>query len=186
MQGGPPLASKGDPCDAMSGSAARVENTRQPPVKCDSVRKRPALSTTIRSASGRTSSARAPQVSPADRISAALHFIEAHYSERLTGVMLAHVTGLERSHFVKLFRCTIGRTLHDYITDRRVQRACDLLRQGLKVEAVSLAVGFPSRGTFYRAFRAETAMTPAAYRLSYSNAARKADPTEQDTNPVAP
>jgi transcriptional regulator GlxA family with amidase domain len=132
------------------------------------------------------SSVHGPQAGPPERIAVALHFIEAHYAERLTGVTLAQVAGLERSHFMKLFRSSTGRTPHAYITHRRIQRACELLREGLKVEAVSLAAGFPARGTFYRAFRAATAMTPAVYRSAHAIIDQKAHPTEQDTNTIAP
>jgi transcriptional regulator GlxA family with amidase domain len=96
----------------------------------------------------------------------ALEIIRARYSESLTTQVVARLVGLERTYFAALFRKTTGETPHAVLTRTRVQRACELLAQGVKVEAVSLAVGFRARGAFYRAFRTLTGTTPAEFRAT--------------------
>jgi AraC-like DNA-binding protein len=41
-----------------------------------------------------------------------------------------------------------------------------LIRQGQKIEAVSLMVGYRSRKNFYRHFKAAVGMTPLTYKLT--------------------
>ena len=98
----------------------------------------------------------------------ALEIIRDHYAESLTTEAVARLVGLERTYFAALFRKTTGETPHAVLTRTRVQRACELLEQGVKVEAVSLAVGFRARGAFYRAFRTLIGTTPAEYRVTHS------------------
>ena len=48
----------------------------------------------------------------------------------------------------------------------RIERAAALLRDGDKVEAVMLLVGYRSKKSFYQHFQALMGVTPGAYRVS--------------------
>jgi AraC-like DNA-binding protein len=53
----------------------------------------------------------------------------------------------------------------------RLDRASALIRDGVKIEAVALLVGYRSKKNFYRQFKRRFAMTPSAYGASMRNEA---------------
>ena len=92
--------------------------------------------------------------------------IEREYANPLTLAVLAAAIGRERTYAARMFRRCTGKTLHGYLTATRVRRARQLIREGYKVEAAMLLVGYRSKKNFYRQFRAYTGVTPGAYRDS--------------------
>jgi transcriptional regulator GlxA family with amidase domain len=79
---------------------------------------------------------------------------DRHYPEPLGLEQLAAVAGLSKYHFQRLFRATYGRSPATYLTERRIERAQDLLRAtNLTVTEVCHAVGFSSLGSFSSRFR---------------------------------
>ncbi|MFL9902655.1 AraC family transcriptional regulator [Paraburkholderia fungorum] len=72
-----------------------------------------------------------------------IEFIEAHLDQRLTLDELAAHTGLSVPHFKVLFRETLGMPVHQYVVQRRVERARTLLLQGgLSASQIALETGF--------------------------------------------
>jgi AraC family transcriptional regulator len=70
-------------------------------------------------------------------------FIEAHLDRRLTLSELAALADLSVPHFKVLFRATLGVPVHQYVVQRRVERARTLLLQGrLSASQVALDAGF--------------------------------------------
>ena len=64
------------------------------------------------------------------------------------------MAGLSKYHFLRLFRATYGLTPGEYVSQRRIERAQDLLRAtGLSVTEVCFAVGFSSLGSFSSRFK---------------------------------
>ncbi|HEX3930051.1 MAG TPA: AraC family transcriptional regulator [Nocardioides sp.] len=53
---------------------------------------------------------------------------DRHYAEPLDLAALARVAGLSEFHFHRLFAATYGRTPAAYLSERRIERAQDLLR----------------------------------------------------------
>jgi AraC-like DNA-binding protein len=91
--------------------------------------------------------------------------VDRHYAEPLDLDALARVAGLSKYHFLRLFGATYGRTPGAYLSERRVERAQDLLRAtNLSVTEVCHAVGFSSLGSFSSRFRAITGETPSAFQ----------------------
>jgi AraC-like DNA-binding protein len=72
---------------------------------------------------------------------------------------------LSRYHFLRLFRQAFRRTPHQYLTERRIQKAKELLAAAeLSVTDVCFDVGFESLGSFSTLFRRHVGCTPIAYR----------------------
>ncbi|TDY22227.1 AraC family transcriptional regulator [Paraburkholderia sp. BL6665CI2N2] len=72
-----------------------------------------------------------------------IEFIEAHLDQRLTLSELAALVGLSVPHFKALFRETLGMPVHQYVVQRRVERARTLLLQGkLSASQIALDTGF--------------------------------------------
>lgn len=84
---------------------------------------------------------------------------------------LAAVARLSKFHFLRLFRSTYGMTPGEYVSQRRIERAQDLLRAtNLTVTEVCHAVGFTSLGSFSARFRAVVGETPTQFQARYATA----------------
>ena len=91
------------------------------------------------------------------------------YAEPLDVESLAAVAGLSKYHFLRLFRATYGPTPGEYVSQRRIERAQDLLRAtGLSVTEVCFAVGFSSLGSFSSRFKAVVGETPSQFQARYA------------------
>lgn len=91
--------------------------------------------------------------------------IDRQYAEPLTVSSLAAEAGYSLSHFIRAFHATYGETPAQFLSRRRVERACELLRSvNLTVTEICWLVGFASLGTFSTRFSELVGMSPAAYR----------------------
>ncbi|WP_029541193.1 helix-turn-helix domain-containing protein [Serinicoccus profundi] len=115
-----------------------------------------------------------PQRAPGDvlvHLRRARDHVDRHYREPLDLDMLAGLAGLSKYHFLRLFRATYGRTPGVYLSERRVERAQDLLRgTNLSVTEVCHAVGFSSLGSFSSRFRLIVGESPSAFQARYAAA----------------
>ncbi|MGC4110676.1 MAG: AraC family transcriptional regulator [Nocardioides sp.] len=97
---------------------------------------------------------------------------DRHYAEPLDLASLAAVAGLSKYHFHRLFAATYGRTPAAYLSERRIERAQDLLRAtNLTVTEICHAVGFSSLGSFSSTFRRIVGETPSDFQRRYATGA---------------
>ena len=90
----------------------------------------------------------------------------------LTLEEMATVACLSKYHFLRLFKSTYGLTPMEYVSQRRIERAQDLLRAtNLTVTEVCMAVGFSSLGSFSSRFRALVGESPSAFQQRYASGA---------------
>lgn len=81
----------------------------------------------------------------------------------------ARIALLSKFHFLRVFTAAYGVTPGVYVTNRRIERAQDLLRTtNLTVTEVCLAVGYSSLGSFATRFRAITGETPGAFQRRWA------------------
>jgi AraC-like DNA-binding protein len=92
-------------------------------------------------------------------------FIDRHFARPLTVERLAARSGLSTFHFIRAFRTAVGVTPHQYLRQRRLDRAKELLvTTPLPVTEICDQIGFQSLGSFSSLFRRMTGETPAEYR----------------------
>ena len=97
---------------------------------------------------------------------------DLHYTEPLDLETLAGIAGLSKFHFQRLFKATYGRTPARYLTERRVERAQDLLRAtNLTVTEVCFAVGFSSLGSFSTRFKSMVGESPTEFQPRHASGA---------------
>ena len=97
---------------------------------------------------------------------------DRNFAEPLDLAQLAAVATISKWHFHRLFTATYGSTPAAYLSQRRVERAQDLLRStNLTVTEVCHAVGFTSLGSFSSRFRELVGESPTAYQRRYASGA---------------
>jgi AraC family transcriptional regulator len=96
-----------------------------------------------------------------------LDYIDAHLTDELGLVELAAIAALSPHHFVEAFKISVGKSPHQFVIERRVQRAVDLLRDDDRsIAEVARAVGFASQSHLTGNFRRVTGLTPGRFRRS--------------------
>ena len=91
---------------------------------------------------------------------------------------LAQRAGLSRSAFAERFTRLLGQSPAAYITDRRLDRAAQLLRSTqTTVSKIGHAVGYTSDAAFSRAFRRRFDQPPTRWRKTHAHTPRPADST---------
>ena len=99
------------------------------------------------------------------RLRRVVDYIHSSLGNEITLGELAELAGLSPNYFLGAFRRATGKTPHRYLTERRIARACELLRNPHRsIVDVSLAVGFSSQSHLTTVFRRFLKTTPAAYR----------------------
>lgn len=116
-----------------------------------------------------TSTAPAP---PTRDLRKVQEFIDRHYAKPLTVDRLAALAGLSPFHFIRAFRKAAGTTPHQYLRNRRIARAKELLTTTpIPVTEICDQIGFQSLGSFSTLFRRLTGQTPAKYRATHRRSA---------------
>ena len=115
----------------------------------------------------RASTDRMPPARPA--VVRAVEFMRAERHRPLGIEQVAAAAGMSRRTLDRIFAADLGRTVHDYLVDLRMQDARQLLRQtSLRVTEVARRSGYRSLTPFKKMFTARTGMPPSAYRRHLS------------------
>jgi len=78
---------------------------------------------------------------------------------------LADLAGINKSHLCRVFKQSVGMTLHSYLLNVRLDRARQLLgRSEVSISQVAELSGFSGASQFTRAFRQYVKETPTSYR----------------------
>jgi transcriptional regulator of acetoin/glycerol metabolism/AraC-like DNA-binding protein len=94
-------------------------------------------------------------------------YVETHLGESIDLLMLAGVAGLSVHHFARQFKQSAGVAPHAYLTQKRVERAREMLVQtDRSLAEIAFAVGFFDQGHLARHFRHMLGTTPREFRWS--------------------
>ncbi len=94
-------------------------------------------------------------------------FLTRRLHAKLERSEIARAFGLSSSHCARLFRDATGTTMHERLTELRIERAKVLLREGTQsISDIALEVGFDSFSHFTRMFRSRAGVLPSDYRRS--------------------
>jgi AraC-like DNA-binding protein len=109
---------------------------------------------------GRLSSATPQQTRPVRR---AMQYLRERLAESITLEDLATHSALDKFHLCRAFRAQIGMPPHAYLTHLRIQRARELLAQGVRASDLAPRVGLYDQSQLTRHFRRIVGTTPARY-----------------------
>ncbi len=113
------------------------------------------------------------------RLSPVIDYIRRNLRDDVSLETLAALAGLSPNYFLGAFREVTGQTPHRYVTELRIARACELLRDPHRpITEVSLAVGFSSQSHLTEVFRRTLKTTPAAYRRQVLGLGRNGETSE--------
>src|SRR5437867_915041 len=109
-----------------------------------------------------------------ERLRRARQFIDDSYDQPLDLAAISQQACLSRYHFLRLFRDTFETTPHQYLIQRRIEKAKELLRgRSLTVTDVCFEVGFESLGSFSSLFHRCVGRAPSSYRRRERQALKK-------------
>jgi AraC-like DNA-binding protein len=116
-----------------------------------------------------------PSPHPARHLLRAKDLADARYREPLDVKALARAARLSPAHFSREFRREFGESPHQYLLNRRLERAAALLRAtDRSVADICLTVGLRSVGSFTTSFGRMFGMTPTQYRAAHPPATLRA------------
>ncbi|KGT91923.1 AraC family transcriptional regulator [Erwinia typographi] len=92
-------------------------------------------------------------------------FIEEHLASPLTLAELALQAGLSEFHFARMFKQSTKLAPHQYVMQRRMAKAEQMVRQGSQpLTEIALACGFSSSSHFSNRFKSVYGIMPSALR----------------------
>lgn len=102
------------------------------------------------------------------RIGEALSHLEQNIQNEVDLEELANIAHMSRRSFLRVFQSATGSSPLAWLIERRIERACGLLRHTDKrITEIAFDVGFNDSNYFTRQFRKTTGVSPRQYRLRH-------------------
>ena len=102
-----------------------------------------------------------------------MDYIYDHLYEQIRVSDLAALTELNESYLSVLFKKETGKTISDYVRQRRVEAAEGMLRYSdYSCSDIANYLAFCSQSHFISVFRKATGLTPRQYRQRYGSGER--------------
>lgn len=93
-----------------------------------------------------------------------LKYVDEHYCEDITRNDLVNLVYISPDYCSRLFTKETGRSLKQYVMEKRMEKAKRLLLSDLPVKMVALETGYTNFSYFSKAFREVTGRSPMEYR----------------------
>ena len=94
-----------------------------------------------------------------------MNWLDEHFAEEFHLDALAKAVHLSPNHVSHLFRKETGKTVVEYLTNRRLKEACLLLKTTtLPVQEIGERCGWPNFAYFCNVFKKNIGLTPKSYR----------------------
>jgi transcriptional regulator GlxA family with amidase domain len=97
-------------------------------------------------------------------VDAVLRTLANNFARSLSVQTLAAGVGLKARTLSGRFKQEVGQSIHRYLTRLRLAESLPRIARGEKLDVVAVEVGYVSKASFFRQFRAEYGITPAEYR----------------------
>lgn len=100
-----------------------------------------------------------------DAIGKVKQYIDEHFCENITRDTLGEIVYLSSGYLAASFKKQMGISLGNYIIERRIEKAKELLAEGeFTVSEVAFAVGYDNFAYFSRLFKSKTGVMPKEYK----------------------
>ena len=102
-------------------------------------------------------------------IDAAKRYVEQHLGENISLSSVAEILYLSPAYFSRLFHRQAGCSFSEWLTQRRMDRARNLLRDTtMSVSEIAASIGFKEPNSFTRLFKKSEGVSPTEYRRAYT------------------
>ena len=91
-------------------------------------------------------------------------YLDAHFLRIMSLEQLSKVFGYTYSYISREFKKVHGLTPKAYITQKKTEYACTMLKNGVTLEEIAETLGYASSFNFSRAFKSKTGISPSKYR----------------------
>lgn len=111
------------------------------------------------------------QVTYSSKITAARQYIDRNYTQDLALEQVAESVSINPSYLSYIFRKETGSTFLQYLTDVRMQAACQLLlsQPELSLEEIASRIGYHSASYFHKIFRSRFSVSPRQWQQGENN-----------------
>lgn len=92
-------------------------------------------------------------------------YIDANIAGRITVEDLAEHVHMSKYYFLRKFKELTGVTVHAFLTDKRLIKACGALKSGMSVTESWQLSGFSDYTSFLRSFRRAFGVAPGKYQI---------------------
>lgn len=104
-------------------------------------------------------------------------YVDAHLGEKITVEELAGEVHMSKYHFLRKFKELTGVTVHAFVMNKRLIKACEAIRDGASITQAYQSTGFTEYSSFLRNFKAAFGVSPAKYKDFYPGSAIRVTPT---------
>ena len=102
----------------------------------------------------------APETPKNKRTAELMEYLDAHLAEDLNIDSLAEQFYVSKFHMMRQFRKETGYTIYEYLSQRRLLHARDLMQKGMRATEACYRSGFRSYSSFTRSFSKHFGSTP--------------------------
>jgi AraC-like DNA-binding protein len=100
-----------------------------------------------------------------ERLSHVITYLIDHFADPVSLSQAAELANMNEAAFCRYFKAQTGKTLTQYLTDLRIQHACELLTKGEdSVTQICYQVGFENVSYFIQVFKRQRQQTPFEFR----------------------
>ena len=94
-----------------------------------------------------------------------IEYIQEHLSENISTAVLAEKSGYSAGYLSRVFKQEQGMSIHEYITQTRIDMAKELLRNtNLRVYEIASSCGYDNTTYFIKIFKNATGQTPQEFK----------------------
>ena len=93
-----------------------------------------------------------------------LVYIHKHYAEDITLKRTSEQFFINRSHLARIFKLKTGNTFNNYLTDLRIEKACQLMKEGVSISKAAEMVGYDNSRYFSRVFCKVKGCIPSKFK----------------------
>lgn len=103
------------------------------------------------------------------KIQKAVQYVDENYMAKISLDTVAKKACISRYHFSRTFRKAMGVTFQDYLNNRRVEKAKDMLKSSkLTITELAFSVGYADMSHFSRIFKRIAGCTPSQYKSNFA------------------
>jgi AraC-like DNA-binding protein len=99
-----------------------------------------------------------------DTVVATRHYINTNFDKELNLDLLSHIRFTSKFHLLRLFKRYYGQTPMQYLIDKRLEKAKELIANGNSITDTCFEIGFESPSSFSTLFKSRFGLTPREFQ----------------------